>query len=384
LLPFKDIKVLDFSQRLPGPYCTSILSDFGAEVTMIERADRVPESRRIFPGLFELLNRNKKSVTINLKTREGQEIVEKLVKKYDVLVEGFRPGVAERIGIGYKKIKSLNPSMIYCSISGFGQNGPYKDRVGHDINYLSLSGVLSIPGQPEVPPSRPGIPIADLASGIFAAISIMGALRQKECTGEGTWIDVSMFDLMVTWTGIRASNYLVHGKKFENEHLSPLNNLYETKDGSLISLGIIEQHFWENFCDSLGRKDLFNNPKFSTAENRKKHERELLEVLRDIIGQYTRDELDKKIDPNKVPYAPLLEVEEVFNDPHVCSREIVKEIEVPNLGKLSLMPFPVKFSGETSEIRRPPPEWGQHTEDILGELGYSMENIGKLKERKVV
>ncbi len=233
MLPFEQIKIADFSQRLPGPYCSGILADFGAEVTMVERAGSLPETRSVFPGLFELVNRNKRSMTLNMKNEQGQRIAEELIKKSDVLIEEFRPGVADRIGIGYEQVKKVNPLIIYCSISGFGQHGPYRDRVGHDINYLSLSGIMSIPGQLGIPPSRPGVPLVDLASGMYAAMSIMAALKRRDTENVGERIDVSMFDTMISWMGVRAGRSLIHGEPDQNEHLSALNNVYETKDGRI-------------------------------------------------------------------------------------------------------------------------------------------------------
>lgn len=196
--PLENLKVIDFSQRLPGPYCSAILADLGADVIMVERAGHRPDTRNIFPGLFELVNRNKRSVTLNMKNYYGGAIAEKLIIRSDVLIEEFRPSVAEQLGINYDRVKKINPTIIYCSISGFGQNGPYKDRVGHDINYLSLSGIMSIPGQPDAPPSRPGVSMVDLAPGMYAAIAIMAALRKRDYKSAGDYIDVSMFDAMIS------------------------------------------------------------------------------------------------------------------------------------------------------------------------------------------
>ena len=284
MLPFEQINIVGFSQRLPGPYCSGILADFGAEVTMVERAGSPPETRSVFPGLFELVNRNKRSMTLNMKNEQGQRIAEQLIKESDVLIEEFRPGVADRLGIGYEQVKKVNPLIIYCSISGFGQHGPYRDRVGHDINYLSLSGIMSIPGQPGIPPSRPGVPLVDLASGMYAAMSIMAALKRRDVENVGERIDVSMFDTMISWMGVRAGRSLIHGEPNQNEHLSALNNVYETKDGRMLSLGAIEPRFWKNFCMASGRKDLLEDPRFGSPSKRKEHAEELLITLKEIIA----------------------------------------------------------------------------------------------------
>jgi len=384
MLPFEKVKVVDFSQRLPGPYCSAILADLGAEVIMIERAGSPPQTRTVFPGLFELVNRNKKSMTLNMKSGEGKAIAERLINGCDVLLEEFRPGVAERLGIGYGHVKEINPSIIYCSISGFGQDGPYRDRVGHDINYLSLSGILSIPGQPDTPPSRPGVPLVDLASGMFAAISIMAALRRREIEGKGEHIDVSMYDAMISWMSVRAGRALVYGEEPENEHLSALNNIYETKDGKRISLGVLEENFWRNFCKAIGREELLEDPRFSSHSERRTHTGELLLTQKIIISERTLEEWERVLDWRQVPYAPVYDMKEALNDPHLKARGLLKEIDAGELGSIREVLFPAKFSGFETEIRRPPPQWGQHTDDVLDDLGYSETEIRSLREKKAI
>lgn len=382
--PFEQIKIVDFSQRLPGPYCSGILADFGAEVTMVERAGSLPDTRSVFPGLFELVNRNKRSMTLNLKTEKGQQIAQRLIKESDVLIEEFRPGVADRLGIGYEQVKEANPLIIYCSISGFGQNGPYRDRVGHDINYLSLSGIMSIPGQPGIPPSRPGVPLVDLASGMYAAMSIMAALRRRDIENVGERIDVSMFDTMISWMGVRAGRTLIYGEPDRDEHLSPLNNIYKTKDGRMLSLGIIESHFWKNFCTAAGRKDLLKDPRFGSPSKRKEHAEELLKILKEIIAERSCEEWENTLDWNEVPYAPVCSIREAINDPHVKARGLIHEVKTDHLGKINEILFPVKFSGIDKDIRNPPPQWGEHTEQILSGLGYTKEAIAQLRKERVI
>ncbi|MDY6973538.1 MAG: CaiB/BaiF CoA-transferase family protein, partial [Thermodesulfobacteriota bacterium] len=382
--PFEDVRVVDFSQRLPGPYCSSILADLGADVIMVERAGSPPETRSVFPGLFELVNRNKKSITLNLKSNEGKGIAERIIKNSDVLLEEARPGVADRLGIGYDHVKGMNPSIIYCSISGFGQDGPYRDRAGHDINYLSLSGILSIPGQPDTPPTRPGVPLVDLASGMFAAIAVMAALRRRDAEGVGERIDISMFDSMISWMGVRAGSLLVYGDKPGNEHLSALNNIYETKDGKKISLGILEEHFWRSFCEAAGRQDLAEDPRFCSPALRKTHTRELLPEVRSIISERTREDWDRVLDWRKVPYAPVHSLEEAIADCHVEKRGLLQEIEAGPLGKIKEVLFPPKFSGFKTQITRPPPQWGEHTEEVLKDVGCTQSEIALLRQKNII
>jgi len=350
---------------------------------MVERAGAPPETRSVFPGLFELVNRNKKSITLNMKSVEGKRVAERLVRVSDVLIEEFRPGVAERLGVGYDRVKEINPSIIYCSISGFGQDGPYRDRVGHDINYLSLSGILSIPGQPDTPPSRPGVPMVDLASGMFGAIAIMAALKRREAEGRGEFIDVSMLDSMISWMSVRAGRLLVYQERPQNEHLSALNNIYETRDGKKLSLGIIEGHFWENFCKALDRMDLLNDPRFSSSSKRRENMGELALVMKDIISGRTLEEWVELLDWRKIPYAPVYTIGEALADPHVESRNILEEVEFMG-NRISEVAFPVKFRGIKPKVRMPPPKWGEHTGEILRDLGYSEGEVQGMKEKNVI
>jgi crotonobetainyl-CoA:carnitine CoA-transferase CaiB-like acyl-CoA transferase len=384
MLPFEDICVMDFSQRLPGSYCSSILADLGAKVVWVERAGELPETRTIFPGLIELISRNKRSMTLNLKGDEGKRIAEKLISGCDVLIEESRPGVAERLGIGYDRIKQINPRIIYCSISGFGQNGPYRDRAGHDINYLSLSGILSIPGQPDTPPSRPGVPVVDLSAGMYGAIAVISALRKRDREGTGEYIDISMLDCMISWMSTRCGRYLVHGENNQDDHLSPLNSIYETKDGRKISLGLVEQNFWENFCRAAGQEELLQDARFSAPSGRKRHSQELLLIMKKIIAQHTREEWDRILDWRQVPYAPVLSMEEALGDPHVQARNLIQEIETAGLGKIKEVVFPALFSGSRAEIKTPPPKWGEHTEEILRELGYTDTEIAFFKDASAI
>ncbi len=243
---------------------------------------------------------------------------------------------------------------------------------------------MSIPGQPDIPPSRPGVPLVDLASGMYAAISIMAALKRRETENVGERIDVSMFDTMISWMGVRAGRSLIHGEPDQNEHLSALNNVYETKDGRMLSLGAIEPRFWKNFCMASGRKDLLEDPRFGSPSKRKEHAEELLTTLKEIIAERSCEEWENVLDWNEVPYAPVSSVDETLNDPHVKARGLIQEVETSHLGKIKEILFPVKFSGFDTDIRTPPPQWGEHTERILSDLGYTKEAITQLKKEKAV
>lgn len=373
----EQIRVLDVSPYLPSQYCSFQLAQLGAEVILVERPGQRID---VFRGLFELISCNKKSISLDLKT--GGEIFQRLAATADVIIEGFRPGVASRLKIGYEDIKKINPQIIYCSISGFGQDGPYRDKPGHDVNYLGLSGYFSIPGQIGALPSRPGIPIVDLCAGTLATISILTGLMAKGRSGEGQYIDIAMLDAMTAWTSIRSGAYLVNKEAITDEHVVATNGVFETKDGKLISLGIVnEEHFWQNFCRAA-RQEALEDPRFSTQKSRLQNGEELSRVLKSIFSTKTREEwlqLFKNID---VPLSSASTLKEALSDPQVAHRGLLKKVTDPLLGEINVVGFPAKFSGISTDIQSPPPRAGQHTREILEQLGYSEEVISEgLKSR---
>jgi len=386
-LPLEGIRILDLSRLLPGPYCSMLLSDLGAEVIKFEQPGVGDYMREMIPEIFMSVNRNKKSVTLSLKSEKGKEVFYRMVEKSDVVLEGFSPGVTERLGVDYGKVSKINPMIVYCSISGFGQDGPYRDRPGHDINYLGVGGVLSLPGRVGEPPSRPGIPVGDLSSSMFATVSILAALMARDKMGKGQYIDVSMTDSIVSWMSVRAGGYLTKGKLpkvSEMSHMSPANDIFETKDGKKITVGALEEHFWENLCKVLGLEELFNDTRYSTHKKRVENGKEISEKLRSVFLKKTRDEWLQKIEKARVPCGPVYTMEEVFSDPHIIHRGLVQEIDDPKLGKIKQVPFPVKFSETPAEVKSPPPEMGEHTEKVLLAFGYSREEIEDLKRENVV
>ncbi len=373
------ITVIDLSRLLPGPYCSMILADHGARVISIE------DKRFLADGLFmDIVNRNKKHMTLNLKTAEGKQIFFKLIEKADIVLEGFRPGVVNRLGVDYESVKKVNPRIIYCSISGFGQTGPYRDRVGHDVNYLSIGGVLDLIGETDRPPAIPGIQIADIAGGgMNAAIGIMLALFAREKSGQGQYVDISMTDGMVGFlpasmffsrlTGsepVRSDNLL--------SHRYACYNTYETADGKYLSIGAVEKRFWQKLCKILEIQD------YADLQYDDRHRTEIIDCLRRTFRQKTLAEWEGVLGGSDVCWAPIQSLGDVLKDPLFQAREMVVEFETRSGQKSKTLGVPVKMSDTPGSIRTPPPEFGQDTAAILKELGYTDEEIGVLVEKEVI
>ena len=387
----KSLKMLDLSRLLPGPYCSLLLADLGMEVLKIEDPEMGDYMRVMGPAqkkesaYFHALNRNKKSMLLNLKTKEGKEIFYKLIDTYDILLEGFRPGVMDKLGIGYQELKRRNPRIIFCSLSGYGQDGPYKERSGHDINYIGLGGILELTGPREGDPIIPGTQIADIGGGgMMAAIAILAAIVHREKTGEGQYLDVAMHDGVISWLSIHAGKYLLDKElpKRGEMHLSgryACYQVYSTKDGRHMSLGALEPKFWMNFCEAIGRKDLIYK-QFIEGEER-------LQVIKEIQDLFKTKPQKEWVDFFKNVDAccePILTLEEVFQHPHVLHRKMLMEYEHPVEGKIRQVGNPIKSSQYPFEIRSPSPSWGEHTMEVLKEIGFSEGEIKQFKEAKAI
>jgi crotonobetainyl-CoA:carnitine CoA-transferase CaiB-like acyl-CoA transferase len=383
--------MLDLSRLLPGPYCSLLLADLGMEVLKVEDPEQGDYTRMIGPirkkdsTIFLALNRNKKSIKLNLKIKEGKEIFYKLIQSYDIILESFRPGVMDRLGLGYQELKKRNPRIILCSLSGYGQDGPYRERSGHDINYIGLGGVLEITGAKNGDPVLPGVQIADIGGGgMMAAIAILSAAIHREKTGEGQFLDISMMDSVVSWLSIHAVKYFTDGELLKRGDM-PLTGryacyqVYPTKDGRHMSLGALEPKFWKNFCEAIGRRDLFDK-QFIEGEER-------LRIIVEIQNVFKTKTQGEWVDFFKAVDAccePILTFEEVFQHPQVLHRQMVMEVKHPIEGNIRLLGNPIKSSQFPFEIRTHSPGWGEHTIDVLKTMGFSKKEIEHFKEVKAI
>jgi crotonobetainyl-CoA:carnitine CoA-transferase CaiB-like acyl-CoA transferase len=370
-----DIKIVDLSIQIPGPYCSLILGDLGAEVIKIEQPGG-GDFARLLPSLFNGINRNKKSMILELKSPKGRAILYRLVEQGDIVVEGFRPGVAKKLGIDYTTLKGINPRIIYCAISGYGQDGPYKDISGHDINYQGVSGLLSLTEDLKQSADLSGLPLADIAGGMFAVISLI----HREKTGTGQYIDVSMAAGVFSWTGASLLAALKGLGDAESLYI-PHYGIFQTGDEKFITLGIIhEQHFWENLCTVIDLGEMKNLNLMERIARRQ----EVLSVLQAAFKTKTREEWLSLLHEADVPCGPVLTIEESFADPQMMHRHMIFEMEHPVEGTIKQRAFPARFSNMPLKKDMAPPLYGQHTDEILGGLGYTKDDIKKLRAEKVV
>jgi crotonobetainyl-CoA:carnitine CoA-transferase CaiB-like acyl-CoA transferase len=371
------IRVLDLTQLLPGPYCTGILADFGAEVIKVE--PKGGDYGRLFPGMFNQVNRSKKSITLNLKEEEAQRIFHRLLLSADVVVEGFRPGTTARLGVDYETCEKINPRIIYCSISGYGQDGPYRDRPGHDLNYMSIGGALSLLKGRDGHPINPGLEMADVTAGLEAVIAILTALLARDKTGRGQFLDISMLDCVVSILPMQASAYFSMGT------VPPTNmtdfcshyRVFDTADDDYLVMGIVhEDWFWSNLADALeGFEDVRDLKHLKRLERRD----ELIERLSAAFRSKTLSEWLELLDGRDIPYSTINDIAQVFEDPQVMHRRMKVAIPGPQ-GEIECVGTPYKMSGTPVTFDAPAPELGEHTDSILAESGLSPADISELRE----
>jgi alpha-methylacyl-CoA racemase len=390
-LPLEGVRVLDLSRLLPGPFCSLLLADFGAEVIKVEdmgMGDYARWSPPYYEGaeetakgaLFLGLNRNKTSIRLNLKDERGREVLLRLVQEADVVLESFRPGVLDRLGVGYERMREVNPGIVYCAITGYGLDGPLRDRSGHDMNYLGLVGLLGLTGEADGPPVQAAGQIADVGGGgLMAAFGILAALRERDRSDEGQLVDVSMADGALSWLAMTAANFLADGEVPRRGHI-PLGGMfvcyrpYACADG-WVTLGALEPKFFRNFCVGTGREDLIDQqfqPPGSDAHRE----------IEAIFAARTRDEWAAFASEHDCCLEPVLELDEVLDSELVRAREMVVEIDQPGADRpVRQLGVPVKLSRTPGDPRRlPGPGLGEHTTAILSEAGYTDAEIAELTE----
>lgn len=384
------LKILDASRLLPAALCTQMLADLGAEVLKVEETGRgdyqrsFPPMGKVDSGTFLLCNRNKKSITLNLKSEAGKAVFKQLAAEADVVVEGFRPGVMKRLGLDYETLKEINPRLIYCAVSGFGQDGPYKMVAGHDLNYMGIIGALPLFGMAGGPPMVPGLLTADIGGGsLMAAYGILAALLARQVTGAGQMVDVSMMDGAMSFIAYHASEPMFgdvdpKGGEYRNTGGAPCYSIFRCKDGHYVTLGALEEHFWERFCDAAGVPEL-KTDQFPEGEARSRQ----FEQLDHVFEQRTRAEWVDLFFKHDIPGGPVNTMREAFEDPHVKAREMVMHVDHPVEGRIPQLGFPVKFSGTPGRITSPPPTLGQHTSEVLERLGYTQQQIAEMAKSGV-
>lgn len=374
----RDIRVLDLSWLLPGPFMTMLMADLGADVIKVERPGEGDYMRTLIPEVFLVANRNKRSITLNLKTAAGQEALHALVRDADVLVEGFRPGVTGRLRADYETLSAINPGLVYCSLSGYGQDGPYRDRPGHDVSYVGVGGGMVAPLDIRYPEARgASLPVADLASGMFAALSVTEALRQRERTGLGQYLDVSITDCVASWANTRLANTLWNDEP-PIFRLNPTGRAYEAGDGRRLSISVTEDEFWHKLCAALGFEDWAADQRLATSEGRLAHSMSIVERLETTFRERPRDEWLELFDVHDVPCGPVHDAEGVISDPHLNARGLIWRRDDEQGTERRVIGYPVRMSGTETSWRRMPPGLGEHTDEVLAEAGLDADAIASL------
>jgi formyl-CoA transferase/CoA:oxalate CoA-transferase len=391
--PLEGLFVLDLSKTLAGPFCTMNLGDLGADVIKVEEPTIGDETRQWAPywddyACFYLsVNRNKRDIAVNLKDPKGVEVVKKLTEKADVVIESFRTGTTEKMGLGYEDVKAINPNVIYCSISGFGRTGPLSKKGGYDLMVQAYSGLMSTTGEQGRTPVRIGFSLVDIVCGWVAYAGIMTALYHKEKTGKGQYVEASLLEGMVSASCYHIVNYLGTGNiptMLGQGHpsLAPYQ-MFPSKDGRVM-LGAANDGLWNKFCEVTGRKDLAEDPRFKTNLDRVENRDELIPLLEDYFQTKTTKEWVDLLEGAKIPNSPVNNIQDLVNDEQVEFREMITDVPHPKIKGLRAAACPIRMSEGPSSIRRHPPETGEHTEEVLLELGYANDDIASLVESGAV
>ena len=392
--PLSGMVILDLTQILAGPMCTMVLADMGADVIKVEKPNGGDDNRRMAPPFikdwsagFLAVNRNKRSIALDLRGEGGRGVFRRLVEEADAVVENFRPGVMERLGLGYEELKNIKPRLVYCTISGFGSTGPASNRGGFDLVAQGVSGLMSITGHPNSPPAKVGVPVTDLTAGLFAANGIMAAYIHALKTGEGQMVDTSLMEAGVAYTVWESSVYFAEGEipgPLGSAHrMSAPYQALRTKDGYL-NLGAATQPTWEQLCRAIGREDLVEDDRFRAPWDRKAREEELAALLEETFSTQDTEQWLELLDNAGVVAGPIYNMEQVYRDPQVLARDMLVDTEDPELGTIHNIGVPVKLSATPGSIRRRAPALGEHSAEILLERGFTQAEVDGLLAEGVI
>ena len=383
--------MLDLTEFMAGPYCTLILGDMGADVIKIEKPGTGDQIREWHGNprdpMFLYMNRNKRSLVLDLKSQRGNEVLLRLVRGADVLVENFRPTVMVKLGLGYERLAAENPRLVYCSISGFGYDGPYRDKGGFDLIAQASGGIMHVTGEPDGPTTSVGVPLTDLGSGMFAATGILGAVIQRERTGLGQRIEGSLLETAVAFSSWTGAGYLTDGKeptRLGSRHRqgAPYQR-FATADGFLV-LGASSQGLWDRLCQALGQPDWPKDPRFASNEGRVRHRDELERLIESVLTGQPTTHWIRLLDQAGIPCGPVNNYQQMFSDPQVRHREMVLERDHPEQGRVRLLRTPLRMSGAEVTVRRMAPHLGQHSREVLAQFGFSPQEIDSLAREGVI
>lgn len=386
--PLHGLRVLDLSRVLAGPYCTMVLGDLGADVIKVETRAWGPPFAGGESAYYLCVNRNKRGMTVNLKTDEGCKIIRDLARQCDVLVENFRPGTLARFSLDFESVSVFNPNLIYCSITGFGQTGPMRDRPGYDFMIQAMGGIMSVTGEPDGEPMKAGVAVADLFAGQNAIIAILAALQARTLTGKGQHLDISLFDSQLGWLANVASNFLISGnapKRYGNAHANivPYQS-FQASDG-WFALAVGNDKQFARLCDVIQKLELAKDLRFVLNASRVENRIELINLLKPIFLTRTVSKWLEKIEQAEIPCGPINTLDQTFSMTQVQAREMLIEMDHPTIGKLPLVGSPLKLSNTPVDYKLTPPMLGEHTDEILeSALGFSLEKIKNLREKNVV
>jgi crotonobetainyl-CoA:carnitine CoA-transferase CaiB-like acyl-CoA transferase len=394
--PLAGIRVLDLTRVLAGPTCTQMLGDLGAEVIKIERPEAGDDTRGFAPpfwpetresAYFLGVNRNKKSVTLDIAKPAGQAIIHQLLERCDILVENFKVGALAKYGLGWEQLRTKYPRLIYCSITGFGQTGPYAPRPGYDSLIQAMGGVMSLTGEPDGLPQKVGVPVGDLFAGLYGCIGVLAAVNHRHATGEGQQVDIGMMDTHVAWLANQGMNYLATGEnppRLGNQHPNIVPyQVFPSKDGHIV-LSVGNDPTFERFCRLVGREDLLADPNFATNAKRVENRQLVTDTLTPVMQSRTTKEWVDTLEAAKIGCGPINKLSEVFADPHIVARDCVVEMPHASGATVKVIANPVRLSATPPSYREPPPTLGQHSDAVLTELGLSADDIATLRAAGVV